>query len=132
MLTRELSRLYPGIAGAQPGYDCLYNGFHNVALATHADLYARAVFVGTDVGKQTYLVDRENAYCYGWTYLTREYPELTLHQIALLGGCDVTAELVRQALQITADAFRFRDVLEALHPHIGDIRKKLYRTYLAK
>lgn len=132
MLTSELQRRYPHVAGAQPGYDCMRNGLHHVALATHAELYARAVMVPTPLGMQTYLVDEGDAYCTDWTWLTNYFPELTLEQIEMLGGYDITQELIRQALQITSDAFNFRKVLENLHPHIGDIREKLIYTYLSE
>jgi hypothetical protein len=118
-MLNELQREFGGLAGAQSGYDCLKNAIHNTSLAIAIGMRSQILFVNLSkqrLGSHAYLTDGHEAYSYGLTWRTTDYPELSLQQIAELNGQDVTTMIFWQALQIfgAEDVHRHHVVIDRL------------------
>jgi len=133
-MLRELRGEFGQLAGAQSGYDCLKNAIHNTSLAIATGMRSQILFVNLSkqrLGSHAYLTDGSDAYSYGLTWSTRDYPELSLRQIAELNGQDVTTMVFWQALQISDDVHRYHVVLDNLAakvPHVVNAVRSYYQV----
>jgi hypothetical protein len=124
MLLKELRKQYGRLAGIQSDYSCLGNSLHNSSLAIYGGLYCHILFVMVPVENHilshAYLSDGRRAYTKGLT--SDHFPELSLKQINMLKGRDVTNIMFWQALQITHDSkYNYHRVLEKLEENIPGI-----------
>lgn len=134
-MLRALQKEFGQLAGAQSGYDCLKNAIHNTSLAIASGMRSQILFVNLSkqrLGSHAYLTDGSEAYSYGLTWTTKDYPELSLRQIAELNGQDVTTMVFWQALQLhgAEDRYRHHVVIDRLAreiPWVADAVRSFYQ-----